>query len=94
MGKYNVYAGYYELYVTNKIMGNPRVLLLNSDCVEDVIKCIEEADEWTAVDADVYSDFYGVPLELGNHIGNVFKIDENTGTVVVLCKETEHLFNK
>lgn len=93
MKKYKIYAGYYELYITDKDLPLPRVFQCSFNTVKEVWEYIDKADEWTAIDEDVYHEMYGADaLELDNPIGNVFKVDEQSGEIIILSKETAHLF--
>jgi hypothetical protein len=91
-GKYNVYAGYYEIFVTDKKLLEPKKFQGSFNSVKDVCKYIEDADEWTAIDQDIYFDMYNFILELDNPIGNVFKIDSKSGEVIMLSEETVSMF--
>lgn len=92
MGKYNIYAGYYEIFVTDKSLSLPKTLQASFDSVEEVWNYIDEADEWTAIDEDIYFDMYNLILELDNPIGKVFKVETNEGDVVMFTEETIPMF--
>lgn len=51
--KVKVYAGYYELFVTDKEMPRPYVLLEEFDNVPDAEYFVEEADDWMWLDRDL-----------------------------------------
>lgn len=55
-----VYAGYYELYVTDKEMPRPFVLVAEFDNVPDAEAYVEECDDYMLLDRDLipYSSFY------------------------------------
>lgn len=48
--KVKVYTGYYELFVTDKEMPRPYVLLEEFDNVPDAEYFVEEADDWMWLD--------------------------------------------
>lgn len=51
--KVKVYAGYYELYITDKEMPKTYVLLEEFDTVPDAEYFVEEADDWMWLDRDL-----------------------------------------
>lgn len=91
-GKYNVYAGYYEIFVTDKKLPEPKKFQGSFNSVKEVWEYIEDADEWTAIDQDIYFDMYNFILELDNPIGNVFKLDSKSGDIIILSEETLSMF--
>lgn len=87
-----VYAGYYELYVTDKKLPLPKTFQASFDTAEEAWKYIDEADETTWIDEDIYFDMFGFFLALGEPIGNVFKVEEGSGKIITLSPDTVHLF--
>lgn len=51
-----VYAGYYELYITDKEMPRPYVLLEEFDNVPDAEEYCYEIDDYTLLDSDLMFD--------------------------------------
>lgn len=51
-----VYAGYYELYITDKEMPRPYVLLEEFDNVPDAEYYAEGKDDWMWLDRDLIPD--------------------------------------
>lgn len=51
-----VYAGYYELYITDKVMPRPYVLVAEFDNVPDAECYAEEWDDWMWLDRDLIPD--------------------------------------
>lgn len=51
-----VYAGYYELYITDKEMPRPYVLVAEFDNVPDAESYVEETEDWMLLDRDLIPD--------------------------------------
>lgn len=51
-----VYAGYYELYITDKEMPRPYALVAEFDNVPDAESYVEERDDWMWLDRDLIPD--------------------------------------
>lgn len=54
-----VYAGYYELYITDKEMPRPYALVAEFDNVPDAEGYVEETEDWMCLDRDLipYSSY-------------------------------------
>lgn len=51
---YKIYAGYYEIYVTNKNLEKPFMLQLETQDVTEVTEYLNNIDGHILVDIDVY----------------------------------------
>lgn len=56
MKKIKVYAGYYELYITDKDMGYSYALIGEFDTVPEAEDYVEETDDWFWIDRDLLNE--------------------------------------
>ncbi len=47
---YNIYAGYYEYFITDKKLKKPYVLTYSTEKKEDILQKLDELDDWILVD--------------------------------------------
>lgn len=92
MGKYNVYAGYYELFVTDKELPLPCTLQATFDTSDEAWEYAEECEVSTHIDVDIYCDMFGYDIDYVDIPTNVFKVDTQKGDVVMLTEETIPVF--
>lgn len=75
-----VYAGYYELYITDKEMPKPYVLVAEFDNVPDAEYYVEEVDDWMWLDRDLISQSSYI-WEGDDYETHTFVLDELIATV-------------
>lgn len=70
--KYKVYAGYYELFITDKTLTHTLVLVEEFDTMEQAENYVEERGDWLWIDKDLVDDcsFSLEGDDYDNHIFN------------------------
>lgn len=73
--KYKVYAGYYEIYVSQSELSKPRVLQFESDDADKVLDYLEDIDDTVLVEDSIADEIpnYNFRFEIKN--GNVELVD-------------------
>lgn len=56
MKKIKVYAGYYELYITDKDMSDQFVLVAEFDTVPEAENYVYDTDDWQWIDRDLLDE--------------------------------------
>lgn len=56
MNKIKVYAGYYELYITDKDMSDQFVLVAEFDTVPEAENYVYDTDDWQWIDRDLLDE--------------------------------------
>jgi hypothetical protein len=73
--KYKVYAGYYEIYVSQSELSKPRVLQFESDDADKVLDYLEDIDDTVLVEDSIADEIpnYNFRFEIKN--GNIELVD-------------------
>lgn len=58
--KYKIYAGYYEIYVTESELNKPYMLQLETDNIDEVIEYLDDIDDAVLVEESIAD-------EIGNY---------------------------
>lgn len=75
--KYKVYAGYYEIYVTESELDKPYMLQFESDDADEVLDYLEDIDDTVLVEDSIADEIpnYNFRFEIKN--GNIELVEEN-----------------
>ena len=81
--KYKIYAGYYEIYVTESELNKPYVLQLETDSIDEVREYLDEIDDAVLTEESIAD-------EIGNYN---FMIRIENGKVELVEEEDDNIFN-
>ena len=75
---YNIYAGYYEYFITDKKLKKPYVLTYSTAEKGEILQRLDKLDDWILVDDSLtdWIDNYNAVFKIRN--GRPFVIDEIT----------------
>ena len=64
----NIYAGYYELFVTDKQLKEPYMLIYSSDKKTEILQQLNNCDDWILADNSLidWIDFYNASFNVKN----------------------------
>lgn len=77
--KYKIYAGYYEIYVTESELNKPYILQLESDNIDEVYKYLDNIDDAILIEESIVDEIgkYNYTIQVKNgEIKGVLKNDE------------------
>ena len=81
--KYKIYAGYYEIYVTESELSEPHVLQLETDSIDEVREYLDDIDDAVLTEESIAD-------EIGNYN---FMIRIENGKVELVEEEDDNIFN-
>lgn len=66
--KYKIYAGYYEIYVTESELNKPYMLQLETDSIDEVREYLDEIDDTILIEESIADEIenYNVIIRIKN----------------------------
>lgn len=66
--KYKVYAGYYEIYVTESELNKPYILQFETDDADEVLEYLDEIDDTVLVEKSIADEIgnYNLMIRIKN----------------------------
>lgn len=83
MKKYKIYAGYYEIYVTECELNKPYMLQLETDSIDEVREYLDDIDDAVLTEESIAD-------EIGNYN---FMIRIENGKPELVEEENDNIFN-